>query len=41
VLYVVGEEKCTQGLDLKERDNLVDLGVDGNLLKWNFKNYNG
>jgi hypothetical protein len=34
----LGEEKCTQGFDLKERDSLGDLGIDGRrMLKWNFK----
>lgn len=38
VSHVLGEEKCTQGFDLKERDSLGDLGIDGRrMLKWNFK----
>jgi hypothetical protein len=28
--------------DLRERDHLKDVGVDGEtILKWNLKNYNG
>ena len=41
MLYILGEEKCTQGFDLKERDNLGDLGVDGRYWNVSYRNRMG
>jgi len=45
VAHVGGQERCIQGFvggELRERDHLQDLGVDGwIILKWVFRNWDG
>jgi len=37
------EERCIQGFggDIRKRDHLHDPGVDGRILKWIFKKWDG